>query len=80
MKTPNGKDIQVGGGVQIRVEGTLYRVTAEVLGVDESLQAVEVRGKDFEGTVHLSQITDAMDPSVFAYDNAINVLAKEVAT
>ena len=71
------KEVQIGGGVTIRVSGTLYLTTCEVIEIDESGAddfPVKVKGVGFEGWVQLNQITDAMDRSQYALEHAMNVI------
>lgn len=82
-KGPDGetieKPVEVGGGVTIRVPGTLYSTTCQVIEVDESGKddyPVKIKGVGFEGWVMVSQITDAMSSSQYALDHAMNVLGE----
>lgn len=71
------KTVEVGGGVTIRVPGTLYSTTCQVIEIDESGAddfPVKIKGVGFEGWVQLNQITDAMDKSQYALEHAMNVV------
>lgn len=63
-----------GGGVELPYGGTLYRVIAEVLIVDDTDDTLFVRvdGKDI--WVHKQEVLRVLTPGEFALDNAINVL------
>lgn len=69
------KEVVVGGGVRVKVEGSHFRVTGEVLQVNDVEAQVFVKGEDFEGWVNKENIVDAMDPGTYALDHAINVTA-----
>lgn len=68
------KTVQVGGGVVIRVPGTLYSTTCEVMQIDTVDQSVKVKGVGFEGWVTKAEIKDVQLPGTFAIDRAINVI------
>lgn len=68
------KPVTVGGGVTLCVPGTRFSVTAEVLEINEEAELIRVKGEGFNGWVPKEQIQDSMSPSVYALDNAINVI------
>ena len=75
--TTTEKVVEVGGGVQIKVEGTLYMTMCEVVELDESSTddyPIKVKGIGFEGWIRKNQITDALDKSAYAIERALNVV------
>jgi len=71
------KTVEVGGGVSIRIQGTLYRITCKVLQINETEKTVEVKGVDFQGWVSQDAIKDCQSPGDYALDNAINVIGNQ---
>lgn len=76
-KTIIEKPVQVGGGVVIRVTGTLYQTTCKVLTVDEENQTIEVKGVGFQGWINKEDAKDAISPGDYALDHAINVIGNQ---
>jgi hypothetical protein len=83
IKTPGKKGtiiekpVEVGGGVSIRIQGTLYLLTCKVLQINEDEKTVEVKGVDFQGWISQDAIKDCMNPGTYALDNAINVIGNQ---
>jgi hypothetical protein len=69
--------IEVGGGVVIQVPGTRFRVTLEVIEIDENSDMLRVRGEGVEGWITQGQVQDVLTPSNFAFDNAINIIGED---
>lgn len=61
------KEIVVGGGVRIRLEGTRYASEATVLSINEEEGLASVRGVGFTAVVNGAAILDATSPEDRTY-------------
>lgn len=73
-KTIIKKTIEIGGGVIIRIPGTLYQTTCKVLTINEEEESIEIKGVGFQGWILKADAKDAISPGDYAIDYAINVI------
>lgn len=73
-KTIIEKTVEIGGGVIIKVPGTLYRTTCKVLTIDEENGTIEIKGVGFQGWINKEDAKDCISPGDYAIDHALNVI------
>lgn len=66
------KEVLVGCGVTVPIPGTRFRITAEVVEINEDEGRVRIKGKDFDTWASQVYILGVMSPSDFAIYNATN--------
>lgn len=68
---PIMKDVVVGGGVRVRLEGTRWATEATVAAIDEEAQTATVRGVGFTAIVNIPAIMDATTPEERSYQSIV---------
>lgn len=56
---PIEKEVEIGGGVRFRLEGTRWLTEGTVVSIDENAETVRVQGPGFSAVLHKSAIRDA---------------------
>jgi hypothetical protein len=65
---------EVGGGVEVQLGDTKYRVTAEILEIDDSDGTLRVKANGKEAWIYGHEVLDVLAPGDYALDRALNEL------
>jgi hypothetical protein len=65
------KEVEVGGGVMVRLEGTRYLTTATVIALIDD-DHIKIRGIGFEAVVNTAAVADCTDRVQQTYQNAVD--------